>query len=300
MSIFQSDLFRGSFSALPTPFMASDNRIIDKPAFEKLIHHHIHHGTHGLVPVGTTGESPTLSFDEHFLIIDLAIQINQKKLPIMAGTGANSTLEAIEITQKAQKMGADSALIVAPYYNRPTQEGLYHHFKAIHDASDIPIFLYNVPSRTASDILPETVARLSELPRIVGIKEATGDIERISRIRQLSGHDFKIFSGEDGSILGASAHGACGCISVTANVVPDLCAKFHTALQAKDFVTALQYQDMLYPLHRALFKEPNPVPVKAALALLGIMSDTVRLPLVTASEPLKQELAEILKNIGAL
>ncbi len=300
MSNFQSDLFYGSFSALPTPFLASDTHIIDKQAFETLIHHHIDNGTHGLVPVGTTGESPTLSFDEHFAMIELAVQINQKKLPIMAGTGANSTAEAIEITQKAEKIGADSALIVAPYYNRPTQEGLYQHFKAIHDASTLPIFLYNVPTRTASDILPETVARLSELPRIIGIKEATGDIERISRIRQLAGHDFKIFSGEDGSVLGAVAHGACGCISVTANVVPDLCAKFQTALHAKDFVTALTYQDMLYPLHKALFKEPNPVPVKAALALLGIMSDTVRLPLVNASETLKQELAEILKNLGKL
>jgi 4-hydroxy-tetrahydrodipicolinate synthase len=300
MSHFQSDLFRGSFPALPTPFMASDNRIIDKQAFEKLIHHHIDNGTNGLVPVGTTGESPTLSFDEHFAIIDLAIQINQKKLPIMAGTGANSTLEAIEITQKAQKMGADSALIVAPYYNRPTQEGIYQHFKAIHDVTDIPIFLYNVPARTASDIIPETVARLAELPRIVGIKEATGDVERISRIRQLAGHDFIIFSGEDGSILGASAHGAKGCISVTANVAPALCAKFHAALQAKDFVTALSYQDMLYPLHKALFKESNPIPVKAALSLLGIMSDTVRLPLVSVSNSLKDELAEILKTLKLL
>lgn len=298
---FHSRLFCGSFPALPTPFLvASDNHKIDKHSFEKLIHHHIDNGSNGLVPVGTTGESPTLSYDEHFEIIELAVQINQKKLPIMAGTGANSTLEAIEITQKAQAIGADAALIVSPYYNRPTQEGLYQHFKAIHDATDIPIFLYNVPARTASDILPETVARLAELPRIVGIKEATGDVERFSRIRQLAGHEFILFSGEDGSVLGATAHGAVGCISVTANVVPDLCAKFQNALQNKDFVTALEYQNRLYPLHKALFKEPNPVPVKAALSLLGIMSDAVRLPLVKATDGLKNELAEILKNLGKL
>ena len=300
MSHFQSDLFYGSFPALPTPFMASHQNEIDKVSFEKLIHHHIDNGSNGLVPVGTTGESPTLSFDEHFSVIELAVQINQKKLPIMAGTGANSTLEAIEITQKAQKIGADAALIVAPYYNRPTQEGLFAHFKAIHDATDIPIFLYNVPTRTASDILPETVARLAELPRIVGIKEATGDVERFSRIRQLVGHDFILFSGEDGSVLGASAHGAVGCISVTANVVPDLCSQFQTALRSKDYKTALEFQDKLYPLHKALFKEPNPIPIKCALNLLGIMSDEVRLPLTKASESLRNELAEILRNLGKL
>ena len=300
MSNFQFNSFRGSFPALPTPFMVSNNQNIDIKAFEKLICHHIENGSHGLVPVGTTGESPTLSFDEHFKIIELAIAINQKKLPIMAGTGANSTSEAIEITQKAQKMGADAALIVAPYYNRPTQEGIFQHFKAIHDVTDIPIFLYNVPTRTASDILPETVARLSELPRIIGIKEATGDLERISRIRQLIGTEFIIFSGEDGSVLGAAAHGASGCISVTANIVPDLCSAFQNALIAKDFTTALTYQDTLYPLHRVLFKEPNPVPVKGALSLLGIMSDTVRLPLIKISEDLKSEIAQILKNLGKL
>lgn len=297
---FQSNLFHGSFPALPTPFIASQDYKIDKNSFEKLIHHHIGNGSNGLVPVGTTGESPTLSYQEHFEIIDLTVQINQKKLPVMAGTGANSTSEAIEITQKAEEIGADAALIVAPYYNRPTQEGLYYHFKAIHDATDIPIFLYNVPTRTASDILPETVARLAELPRIVGIKEATGDVERFSRIRQLAGHEFILFSGEDGSVLGASAHGAVGCISVTANVVPDLCSQFQNALFNKDFVTALEYQNKLYPLHKALFKEPNPVPVKMALSLLGIMSDDVRLPLVNGTKNLYAELADILRNLGKL
>ncbi|MFT6084136.1 MAG: 4-hydroxy-tetrahydrodipicolinate synthase [Alphaproteobacteria bacterium] len=294
-------LFQGSFPALPTPFIADhNNQEIDKSAFEKLIHHHINNGSHGLVPTGTTGESPTLSFEEHFAVIDMAVQINQKKLPIVAGTGANSTQEAIEVTQKAQKLGVDAALIVAPYYNRPTQEGIYQHFKAIHNATDLPIFLYNVPGRTASDITPETTARLYELPRIIGIKDATGDVERISYLRHLCGHDLVIFSGEDGSAIGAAAHGADGCISVTANAAPALCAQFQNALLAQDFVTALKIQDTLYPLHKALFKEPNPVAIKTALNLLGIMSDNVRLPLVKTSQSLKTELTTHLKNIGLL
>jgi 4-hydroxy-tetrahydrodipicolinate synthase len=292
-----SSTFKGSFAALPTPFLGES---LDEKSFEKLVLFHINHRTHGLVPVGTTGESPTLSWEEHFRIIELCIQINEKKLAVMAGTGANSTSEAIEITQKAQKLGADAALIVAPYYNRPTQEGLFYHFKTIHDATDIPIFLYNVPARTASDILPETVARLSELPRIVGIKDATGDVERFSTMRALCGEEFILFSGEDGSVLGASAHGAGGCISVTANVVPDLCSEFQEALINKDYVKALSYQDKLFPLHKVLFKEPNPVPVKAALSLLGIMSDAVRLPLVPASEALKAEIKKILVSLGKL
>lgn len=299
MSNHLLNTLHGSFPALPTPFNAQNGEI-DRTAFEKLIHHHIHNGSHGLVPVGTTGESPTLSFEEHFEIIRLTVEITQKKLPIIAGTGANSTAEAIEITQKAQEIGADVALIVAPYYNKPTQEGIYQHFYAIHEATDIPIILYNVPGRTASDILPETAARLYELPRIVGIKDATGDIERISQTRRLCGSEFIQFSGEDGSVLGAIAHGAHGCISVTANVVPDLCAEFQNALWKKDFTKALELQDKLYPLHKALFKEPNPVPAKAALSMLGIMSDHVRLPLVPATDSLKEELRTILKDLGKL
>lgn len=299
MSNSFSDIYRGSFPALPTPFTGNDHAL-DRNAFEKLIHHHIGNGSHGLVSVGTTGESPTLSFDEHFEIIRLTVEINNKKLPVVAGTGANSTGEAIEITQEAEKLGADAALIVAPYYNKPTQEGLYQHFYALHEATDIPIILYNVPGRTASDILPETVARLFELPRIIGIKDATGDVERFSQMRRLCGPDLILFSGEDGSVLGASAHGAHGCISVTANVVPDLCAGFQNALIAKDFTKALELQDKLYPLHKALFKEPNPVPVKAALELIGVMSDQVRLPLVPATDALKAELSQILKDLGKL
>jgi len=294
-------VFKGSFPALPTPFLINQvQNTLDKKAFERLIAHHIKHGTHGLVPAGTTGESPTLSFDEHFEIIKLAVDINDKTLPIIAGTGANSTLEAIEVTLEAQKIGVDAALIVAPYYNKPTQEGIFQHFQAIHNATNIPIFLYNVPGRTASDITPETVARLSALPRIIGIKEATGDVERISYIRQLCGDDFIIFSGEDGSALGAAAHGGRGCISVTANVAPALCAEFQNHLLNKDFNAALKIQDTLYPLHKALFKQPNPVPAKTALSLLGIINDDVRLPLVKTTPDLTQEISTILHNIGLL
>jgi 4-hydroxy-tetrahydrodipicolinate synthase len=301
MSTSYSSVFKGSFPALPTPFIVEKNdTIIDKQAFERLIQHHIQNGSHGLVPAGTTGESPTLTFQEHFSIIRHTVEFNQKKLPIIAGTGANSTLEAIEVTQEAEKIGVDAALIVAPYYNKPTQEGIYYHFKAIHDATNLPIFLYNVPGRTASDIIPETVARLFELPRIIGIKDATGEVERISYMRHLCGTDLIILSGDDGSTIGAIAHGANGCISVTANAAPALCAEFQNAVARHDFIKALSIQDKLYPLHKALFKEPNPVAIKTVLNLLGIMSDNVRLPLVKTSDNLTQELKQILKNIGLL
>ena len=232
----------GSIVAIITPFK---NGTFDKEAYVKLIETQIAAGTHGIVPVGTTGESPVVDFDEHDHIIEVAVKTVAGRVPVIAGTGGNSTQEAIDVTNRAAKLGIDAALIVAPYYNKPGQDALYAHYKAVHDATDVPIVLYNVPGRTASDIHPETVAKLSELPRIVGLKDATGQLERFSAHRQLCADGFRLLSGEDGCALAAAAHGGHGCISVTANIAPALCAEFQNALIAKDFVKALEIQDKL-------------------------------------------------------
>lgn len=289
---------RGSFVALITPF--KQDGTIDTDAYIKLIETQIAAGTHGIVPVGTTGESPVLDFDEHDAVIALAVKTVAGRVPVVAGTGANSTKEAIEITQRATKIGADAALVVAPYYNRPNQNALYEHYKALHDATDIPIILYNVPSRTACDILPETVGRLAKLPRIIGIKDATSVIERFSAHRAVCGKDFIQFTGEDGTALAAAAHGAVGCISVTANVAPALCAEFQNALLAGDFPKALELQDRLYPLHQVMFCESNPAPAKYGVSLLGLCENTLRLPLICVTKESESKIKSAMIQAGIL
>lgn len=276
-----ADRFKGSFCALVTPF--KDGRL-DERAFQDHVEWQINEGTHGLVPVGTTGESPTLSHEEHKRVVELCIEASAGRVPIIAGAGSNSTDEAIELLRHAEEAGADAGLVVTPYYNKPNQEGLYQHFRALSEASDLPIFVYNIPGRSVVDISVETMARIFALPTVVGVKDATADLTRPSRHRTLMGAAFIQLSGEDGTALGFNAHGGVGCISVTANAAPRLCAEFQSACLSGDYAAALGYQDKLMPLHVALFVEPNPVPVKYALSRLGRMTPDVRLPLVRASE----------------
>ncbi len=282
-------MFKGSIVALITPFK---DGAIDEEAFVRLVDWHVEQGTHGLVPVGTTGESPTLSPDEHKRVIELCIEAVKGRIPVMAGTGSNSTLEAIDFTRHAEEAGADAALVVTPYYNKPTQDGLYAHFKAVHDATDIPIYIYNIPGRSVIDMQPETMARLAELERIVGVKDATADLSRVSVQRHLMGPDFIQLSGEDGTALGFNAHGGVGCISVAANVAPALCAEFQEACLAGDYANALLLQDRLMPLHKALFVEASPGPVKYAASLLGLCEEELRLPLV----PVKDETRTLVRK----
>jgi 4-hydroxy-tetrahydrodipicolinate synthase len=290
-------MFKGSITALITPFA---NGGLDEDAFRKLIRWQISSGTHGLVPTGTTGESPTLSHDEHMRVVEAAIAEAAGKVPVIAGTGSNSTREAIELTRHARKAGADAALVVTPYYNKPTQEGLYLHYKAIHDAADIPIIIYNIPGRSVVNMSVETMARLAALPNIVGVKDATGALARISQQRAACGPEFVQLSGEDGIALGAMVHGARGCISVTANVAPALCAEFQNACLAGDFRRALELQDRLYPLHEALFVEASPAPVKYAAERLGLCSSEVRLPLSPLTEEGRRAVDAALKSAGLL
>ncbi len=276
-------MFKGSITALITPFTAG-GETIDEAALTRLVERQIEAGTHGVVPVGTTGESPTLSHAEHIRVIELTVAAANGKIPVIAGSGSNSTREAIELTQQAEKAGADGALIVTPYYNKPSQAGLYNHYKAIHDASNIPIIIYNIPGRSVIDMSVETMARLFELPRIVGVKDATAALDRVSLQRAAMGPDFIQLSGEDATALGFMAHGGHGCISVTANIAPELCAQFQNACLRGDYQTALQLQDRLIPLHSAMFVESNPVPVKYAAAKLGLCEPDVRSPLAPISE----------------
>lgn len=288
-------MFKGSIVALITPFR--DGRI-DDSALQALVEWHVAQGTHGLVPCGTTGESPTLSHAEHERVIALCIEAAAGRLPIIAGTGSNSTLEAIALTKHARAAGADGALLVAPYYNRPTQEGLYQHFKAIHDAVDLPLILYNIPGRTAVDIAVETMARLAALPNIVGVKDATGNLARISRQRAVLGADFLQFCGDDALALAAMAAGAHGCISVTANVLPARCAAFQNACMSGDFLAARALHDEMFPLHEALFLETSPGPVKYAASLLGLCRAELRLPLVEPAEPTRRAVRDILATLA--
>lgn len=269
-------MFKGSYTALITPF--SDGGV-DEQAFQSLVERQIGEGTHGVVPCGTTGESPTLSHDEHMRVTALCIEVAKGRVPVVAGTGSNSTEEAILLTRHAHQAGADGALIVTPYYNKPTQEGLYRHFKAIHDAADIPIYLYNIPGRSVIDMSVETVARLAQLPNIVGIKDATNDLARATRIRLAAGPEFCLMSGEDATAVGFLAQGGHGCISVTANIAPRLCADMHDAWAKGDLATVMRIQDCLMPLHDALFVESSPGPVKFAASLMGLCSDEMRLPM---------------------
>jgi len=288
-------MFRGSFTALITPFR--DNRV-DEEAFRALVDRQIAAGTHGLVPVGTTGESPTLSHDEHKYVIETCIAQAAGRVPVIAGAGSNSTTEAIEFTDHAARAGADAALIVTPYYNKPTQEGLFEHYKAINDAVDIPIIIYNIPGRSVVDMSVETMARLYELPNIIGVKDATANMARVSHQRAAMGESFVQLSGEDATALGFNAHGGHGCISVTANVAPELCARFHNACEAGDYITALKLHDRLMPLHDALFIESSPAPVKYAAQVLGFCRDDVRPPLARLSDTSKRAVERALELAG--
>jgi 4-hydroxy-tetrahydrodipicolinate synthase len=287
--------FRGSFTALVTPFK---NGALDESAFRALVDWQISEGTNGLVPVGTTGESPTLSHREHMQVVDWCVQQANGRVPVIAGSGSNSTQEAVELSRHAEKAGADAVLIVTPYYNKPTQEGLYQHYKAINDAIGIPIIIYNIPGRSVIDMSVETMKRLFALKNIAGVKDATANVIRVSQQRAALGPDFNQLSGEDASALGFMAHGGHGCISVTSNVAPRLCGEFQRACLKGDYAAALKLQDKLMPLHHALFIETNPAPAKYALSLLGKCEDTVRLPMVPLTEPTKAAVREAMVHAG--
>jgi 4-hydroxy-tetrahydrodipicolinate synthase len=287
--------FKGSITALITPF--KDGKV-DVASFRKLVEWQIDQGTHGLVPCGTTGESPTLSHDEHKQVIELCIEAAAGRVPVIAGTGSNSTAEAIELTRHAKEAGADGVLVVTPYYNKPTQEGLYLHYKAINDCADIPILIYNIPGRSVVDMSVDTMARLFKLSNIVGVKDATANMARVSQQRAALGTDFIQLSGEDATALGFMAHGGVGCISVTANIAPALCAEFQLACLAGNFRLALQLQDRLMPLHEALFVESNPGPVKYAALKLGLCNGETRLPLAPIAATSRKRIDDALATVG--
>ncbi|MBX9682265.1 MAG: 4-hydroxy-tetrahydrodipicolinate synthase [Hyphomicrobium sp.] len=290
-------MFKGSITALVTPFR---NGALDEAAFTRFVEWQIAEGSHGLVPVGTTGESPTLDFDEHKKVIDLTVAAARKRVPVIAGTGSNSTDEAIELSQYAETAGADAVLIVTPYYNKPTQEGLYQHFKAINDAITIPIIIYNIPPRSVVDMSVATMARLFELKNIIGVKDATANLARPSQQRAAMGPEFCQLSGEDATALGFMAHGGRGCISVASNVAPRLCAEFQNACLAGDFKKALILQDKLMPLHDVMFIETNPGPVKYAVSRLGFGTADMRLPMVAISDASKNAIDAVLVQLGLL
>ena len=289
--------FRGSFTALVTPFR---NGNVDEQAFRRLVDWQIAEGTNGLVPVGTTGESPTLSHDEHRQVVEWCIEQVKGRVPVIAGAGSNSTSEAIELARHAEECGASAVLVVTPYYNKPTQEGLYQHFKAVNDAIGIPIIIYNIPARSVIDMSVETMKRLFELKNIAGVKDATANVVRVSQQRAAMGADFNQLSGEDASALGFMAHGGHGCISVTSNVAPRLCAEFQDACRNGDYAAALKLQDKLMPLHSALFIETNPAPAKYALSVLGKCAEAVRLPMVSLSERSKAEVRAAMVHAGLI
>jgi len=287
--------FRGSFTALVTPFK---NGSLDERAFRDLVDWQIAEGTNGLVPVGTTGESPTLSHDEHKQVVEWCVDQAHGRVPVIAGAGSNSTREAIDLSRHAEKAGADAVLVVTPYYNKPTQEGLYAHYKAIDDAIGIPILIYNIPARSVIDMTVDTMARLYELKNIAGVKDATANMTRVTQQRAVMGEDFNQLSGEDITALGFMAHGGHGCISVTSNVAPRLCAEFQAACLRGDFAAALKLQDKLSPLHINLFVETSPAPAKYALSLLGKCQNTLRLPMVPASERAQVAVRQAMVHAG--
>src|ERR1700751_3569181 len=289
--------FRGSFTALVTPFK---NGSLDEAAFRSLVSWQIAEGTHGLVPVGTTGESPTVSHDEHKRVGEWCIDEAGGRVPVIAGAGSNSTREAIELAEHAEKAGASAVLVVTPYYNKPTQEGLYQHFKAINDAISIPIIIYNIPPRSVIDMSVDTMKRLYELKNIAGVKDATASMSRVSQQRAALGEDFNQLSGEDITALGFMAHGGHGCISVTSNVAPRLCAEFQATCLKGDFAGALKLQDKLAPLHINLFVETSPAPIKYALSLIGKCANALRLPMVAASEKAQVAAREAMVHAGLI
>lgn len=285
--------FRGAITALVTPFR--DGRI-DEAAFERLVERQIAGGVHGLVPVGTTGETATLSTDEHKRVVEICVQIAKGRVFVIAGAGANATPEAIDLVRHAQAVGADGALVVTPYYNRPSQEGLYQHYKAIDEAAGLPVIIYNVPGRTGSDISNETVARLAKLKSMVGIKDATGDLARASLMRLMCGEDFIMLSGDDPTALGYLAHGGHGVISVTSNVAPEASAQRMEAAMKGDFATALVWQDKLVRLDKALFLDASPAPTKFALAHLGLCAEDVRLPITACAEAVRPQVLDAMRH----
>jgi len=287
----------GSITALITPFI--DGKI-DEKRFQDFVKWQIDQGTHGLVPCGTTGESPTLTHEENHRVTELCIEVAKGKVPVIAGCGSNSTAEAISLTQHAEKSGADGALHVVPYYNKPSQEGIYQHYKAIHDATNLPILVYNIPGRSVVNVSVETMDRLAQLPRIVGVKDATGDITRPVKTRFLSGTSFRQMTGEDALALPFLVQGGHGCISVTSNIAPALSSQLHNAWAKGDLATAQKISDQLMPLHDAMFCETNPGPVKYAASLLGICRYEMRLPLVPISKASEKVVEEALSNAGLL
>lgn len=290
-------MFKGSIPALVTPF--KDGKL-DLETLKSLVEWHIESGSSALAPVGTTGESPTLSHEEHEAVIEAVVKAAAGRVPVIAGAGSNNTAEGIRFIQFAEKVGADAALVVTPYYNKPTQEGLYQHFKAMHDAANVPIIVYNIPPRSVVDMSPDTMGRLAELPRIIGVKDATGDISRVAKQRIACGKDFIQLSGEDATAISFNAQGGVGCISVTANVAPKLCADMQAATARGDFATALEITDRLMPLHIAIFLEPGLCGAKYGLSLLGRCSDEVRLPLTTLSEGTKLKIKDAMIHAGLL
>jgi len=287
-------MFKGSNVALVTPFK---NNKLDVDNYIELIHFHIKNGTNGLVPAGTTGESPTLSHEEHEKVIELCINEAKGKIPVIAGTGSNSTEEAISLTKHAEKAGADAALVVTPYYNKPTQEGLYQHYKAINDTCGIPVIIYNIPSRSVIDMTVDTMAKLFELKNIVGVKDATGILDRVNLQKEKMGNEFIQLTGEDANVLEFNKRGGIGCISVTANIAPKLCSdfqKFSLSKNNNEIKEAERINDLLQPVHKSLFIESNPSPVKYAAKLLNLCSDEVRLPLVKVTNSTKESIKNAL------
>ena len=288
-------MLRGSLVALITPFK---NGQVDVDTLKKLVEWHIEQGTHGLVPVGTTGESPTLTHEEHEMVVTETVKAAAGRVPVVAGAGSNNTAESLRHMKHAKAVGADAALVVTPYYNKPTQEGLYAHFATLHDAVELPIVIYNIPPRSVVDMSPKTMGELAKLPRIIGVKDATGDLSRVSQQRITCGVDFLQISGEDATAHGFNAQGGVGCISVTANVAPALCSALQSACLTGDYAKALEIQDRLMPLHQAVFTEPGLVGVKFAMSELGLCSDEVRLPLTPLTEGTKDLLRAALRHAG--
>lgn len=290
-------MIKGSIPALVTPFK---DGALDLVTLKNLVDWHIAQGSRGLVPVGTTGESPTLSHAEHRQVVEEVVKIAAGRVPVIAGAGSNNTAEGIDLIRHAENVGADAALVVTPYYNKPTQAGLVAHYAALHDCCTLPIIIYNIPGRSVVDMSPETMGVLAKMPRIIGVKDATGKIERVSMQRASCGADFIQLSGEDATALGFNAHGGVGCISVTANVAPRLCAEFQAATLAGDYAKALDYQDRLMPLHEAIFIEPGLAGAKYGLSLLGLCAPEVRLPLVGLTDGTKARIKAAMEFAGIL
>jgi 4-hydroxy-tetrahydrodipicolinate synthase len=291
-------MFKGSIPALVTPFKKDGT--LDLGTLRDLVEWHVAEGSSGLVPVGTTGESPTLSHEEHETVVEEVVRAARGRVPVIAGAGSNNTAEGIRLIRHAEKVGADAALVVTPYYNKPTQAGLIAHYRALHDACTLPIIIYNIPGRSVIDMTPATMGELAALPRIIGVKDATGKIERVSQQRATCGAEFIQLSGEDATALGFNAHGGVGCISVTANVAPRLCAEFQAATLAGDYRKALDYQDRLMPLHEAIFIEPGLAGAKYGLSLLGRCGEDVRLPLVGLTDGTRDRIRAAMVHAGLL